>query len=72
LGIARHVDRFSKSAKMEKVAIPDGMDYDQVPGLSRELREKLKSIRPGSLGQVSRVPGVTPAALSALMVRIRK
>jgi tRNA uridine 5-carboxymethylaminomethyl modification enzyme len=71
-----YIDRQKREAsqfqKMEKVAIPDGMDYDQVPGLSRELREKLKSIRPGSLGQVSRVPGVTPAALSALMVRIRK
>jgi tRNA uridine 5-carboxymethylaminomethyl modification enzyme len=65
----READQFQK---MEKVAIPEGLDYDQVPGLSRELREKLKSIQPGSLGQVSRVPGVTPAALSALMVRIRK
>jgi tRNA uridine 5-carboxymethylaminomethyl modification enzyme len=71
-----YIDRQKREAnqflKMEKVAIPEGLDYDQIPGLSRELREKLKSIKPGSLGQVSRVPGVTPAALSALMVRIRK
>lgn len=57
--------------RMEKVLVPDNMDYDGVPGLSRELREKLSAIRPRSLGQVSRVSGVTPAALSALMVRIK-
>lgn len=71
-----YIDREKREAnrfrKMEQVAIPDDIDYDGVPGLSRELREKLKCVRPSSLGQVSRVPGVTPAALSALMVRIRK
>jgi tRNA uridine 5-carboxymethylaminomethyl modification enzyme len=57
--------------KMEKVAIPQDVDYDRVPGLSRELRESLKTIRPASLGQVSRIPGITPAALAALMVCLR-
>jgi tRNA uridine 5-carboxymethylaminomethyl modification enzyme len=70
-----YIDRQKREAdqfrRMEKVLIPDGMDYEAVPGLSRELREKLSQIRPRSLGQVSRVSGVTPAALSALMVRIK-
>jgi len=70
-----YIDRQKREAdqfrRMEKVLIPDGLDYDAVPGLSRELREKLGQIRPRSLGQVSRISGVTPAALSALMVRIK-
>ena len=64
----RETDRFRK---MEQVLIPDSLNYDTVDGLSRELREKLISIRPRSLGQASRVSGITPAALSALMVRLR-
>ena len=70
-----YIDRQKREAnqfvKMEKVLIPEDLEYDGVPGLSRELRDKLNAIRPRSLGQVSRVSGVTPAALTALMVRIR-
>ncbi len=70
-----YIDRQTREAsqfqKMEKIHIPEDLDYERVEGLSRELRESLKSRRPHSLGQVSRIPGITPAALSALMVRIR-
>jgi len=70
-----YIDRQKHEAgqfqKMERVAIPEDLDYSAVEGLSRELRERLNSIRPRSLGQVSRIPGVTPAALGALMVRLR-
>jgi tRNA uridine 5-carboxymethylaminomethyl modification enzyme len=70
-----YIDRQQREAaqfrRMEKVLIPEDMNYDSVPGLSRELKEKLTAIRPRSLGQVSRVSGITPAALSALMVRIK-
>jgi tRNA uridine 5-carboxymethylaminomethyl modification enzyme len=70
-----YIDRQTREAhqfqKMEKVLIPEDLDYDNVEGLSRELRESLKSVRPRSLGQVSRLPGITPAAMSALMVRIK-
>ena len=51
--------------------IPQDLDYEGVDGLSRELREKLKAMGPRSLGQAARVSGITPAALSALMVRLR-
>lgn len=64
----RETDRFRK---MEQVLIPENLNYDTVDGLSRELREKLTSIRPRSLGQASRVSGITPAALTALMVRLK-
>jgi tRNA uridine 5-carboxymethylaminomethyl modification enzyme len=70
-----YIDRQTREAhqfqRMEKVLIPEDLDYDNVEGLSRELRESLKSVRPRSLGQVSRLPGITPAAMSALMVRIK-
>jgi tRNA uridine 5-carboxymethylaminomethyl modification enzyme len=48
--------------------LPDELDYAQVRGLSTEVREKLERIRPRDLGQASRIPGVTPAALSILTV----
>ncbi len=57
--------------RMENVPIPAEIDYDAVSGLSRELRDRLKTIRPESLGRMSRISGVTPAALSAVMVRLR-
>jgi tRNA uridine 5-carboxymethylaminomethyl modification enzyme len=71
-----YIERQNREAaqfrRMEKVLVPEDMDYEAIPGLSRELQEKLKSLRPRSLGQLSRVPGVTPAALTALMVRIKR
>ncbi len=70
-----YIDRQRREAgqfrKMEKALIPEDLDFDSVQGLSREMREKLKLLRPRSLGQVSRVPGITPAALTALMVSVR-
>ena len=61
----REVKRFQH---LERVLIPQDLDYDQVPGLSHEVRQLLKEIQPRSLGQASRISGVTPAAISALMV----
>ncbi len=64
-----HVLRFKA---MEEKAIPDTFDYDVVPGLSKEVLEKLKKIRPRSLGQAARISGVTPAAVSILMIALEK
>jgi tRNA uridine 5-carboxymethylaminomethyl modification enzyme len=55
----------------ESVAIPEWIDYSIISGLSREMREKLERVRPGTIGQASRIPGVTPAALSLVHVSIR-
>ncbi len=63
------VDRFRK---LEHAKIPDGLDYDRVAGLSRECREKLAQVRPLSLGQAARIPGLTPVALSLLSVHLRR
>jgi len=65
----REVGRFKK---LEQERISQDFDYEQVPSLSKEVREKLKKIRPVSLGQASRIPGVTPAALSIIQIYLRK
>ena len=59
-----------KLKKAEERGIPDWFDYTQVSGLSREMQEKLTRVRPATLGQASRIPGVTPAALSLVNVYI--
>lgn len=58
--------------EMESKAIPDWLDYDQVGGLRTESRQKLKSLRPKTLGQASRISGVSPADLSLVAVWIRR
>ena len=65
----RQVERF---AGLEQRSIPDDLDYDAVVGLGTEVRQKLKQVRPISLGQASRISGVTPAAISLLMVALEK
>jgi len=52
----------------ESRPIPDGISYRSIPGLSNEVRQKLEKVRPGTLGQAKRIPGVTPAAISVLDV----
>ncbi len=61
----------AKLKAAEAVAIPEWLDYGIISGLSREMREKLERVRPATIGQASRIPGVTPAALSLVHVSIR-
>ena len=56
----------------EALTLPPGFPYAQVPGLSNEMVERLTSATPATLGSASRVPGVTPAALAAVLVHARK
>jgi len=56
----------------EKLAIPRGLDFAEVPGLSNEMRQRLGAAQPATLGGAGRVPGVTPAALAALAVHLRR
>ncbi len=60
-----------KFKNLENIKIPEDFDYN-LPGISLELREKLGKIRPANLGQASRISGITPAALSLLMISLRK
>jgi tRNA uridine 5-carboxymethylaminomethyl modification enzyme len=72
---AGYLDQQKKSIEKlkaaEAVTIPEWIEYGAISGLSREMREKLERIRPGTIGQASRIPGVTPAALSLVHVSIR-
>ena len=65
----QEVERFKN---LEKTKIPPAFDYTKVHGLSNELTEKLLAIRPISLGQASRIPGMTPAAISVMMISLKK
>jgi tRNA uridine 5-carboxymethylaminomethyl modification enzyme len=66
--VRRMLGEVARFKRQEQRLIPDTLDYAAVPGLSREIRERLAAVRPRSLGQASRIPGVTPAALSILAV----
>jgi tRNA uridine 5-carboxymethylaminomethyl modification enzyme len=61
-----------RAAHYEHLRLPDHMDYHAVPALSYEVRQKLHTHRPETLGQASRISGVTPAALSLLLVHLKK
>jgi len=65
---AAMVDRFKR---LEDAAIPDWVDYSAVSGLSIEVRERLTNVRPRSLGQAARMPGITPAAISLIAIHLR-
>ncbi|MFA5905503.1 MAG: tRNA uridine-5-carboxymethylaminomethyl(34) synthesis enzyme MnmG [Desulfobacula sp.] len=68
--IQRQHGEIKKYKDLERIRIPDQFDYSRAPGLSNELKEKLHRILPQSLGQASRIDGMTPAAISVLMVAI--
>ena len=60
-----------KFRQLERISIPAELDYCAISGLSNEARQKLSSVRPRSLGQASRIPGITPSAISILMVFLK-
>lgn len=70
--ILRQLNQVERFATLEQRNIPEDLDYDAVTGLGTEVRQKLKQVRPVSLGQASRISGVTPAAISLLMVALEK
>jgi len=65
-------EQIARFRKLEELSIPGDFSYDGIPGLSREIVQKLSNVRPGSLGQASRISGITPAAISVLMVYLKK
>lgn len=70
--IQRELSHVARFRQIEGKRIPPSFDYEGVVGLSREVREKLKRIQPVSLGQASRISGVTPAAISILVIALEK
>lgn len=70
--INRQHDEIDKLKRHEDTRLPESFDYSSIPGLSNELKQKLSEQRPDSIGRASRIPGVTPAAISLLLVYLKK
>jgi tRNA uridine 5-carboxymethylaminomethyl modification enzyme len=70
--IDRQKDEIEQMRRQEGTLLPEGFDYEQVGGLSNELKAKLKDIRPETISQASRIQGMTPAAISLLLVYLKK
>ncbi len=68
----RQLEQVERVSSLEQRNIPEDLDYDAVTGLGAEVRQTLKQVRPISLGQALRISGVTPAAISLLMVALEK
>lgn len=70
--IDRQQDEIERQRRHEETRLPDDFDYQVVSGLSNEVRQKLAAQRPVSIGQAARIPGITPAAISLLLVHLKK
>jgi tRNA uridine 5-carboxymethylaminomethyl modification enzyme len=70
--IGKQADDVARAAHFEHLKLPPELDYSQVKALSFEVRQKLGRHRPETLGQASRLSGVTPAAISLLLVHLKK
>ena len=69
--IERQLEQIGRARGMEHTLLPEGLDYSSIKGLTTEVREKLQKSRPDTLGQASRIPGVTPAAISVISIALR-
>jgi len=70
--IERASAEIERARRHEDLPLPPDLDYPSLRALSNEVRQKLAEIRPATLGQAARVPGVTPAAVSILLVHMRR
>ena len=70
--IRREAELAEKARRLEGVRLPDSLDYEKITSLSTEARQKLQRHRPATIGQASRIPGVSPADVSILMLMVRK
>jgi len=70
--IQREMEDVERFRRLEQTALPEDLDFRSLAGLSREVQDKLDAVRPVSLGQASRISGVTPAAITTLMIHLKK
>jgi tRNA uridine 5-carboxymethylaminomethyl modification enzyme len=70
--IERQQQEVDRQLRSESVRVPVDLDYGRVPGLSTEVRQRLSEVCPATLGQAARIPGITPAAISILLVYLKK
>jgi tRNA uridine 5-carboxymethylaminomethyl modification enzyme len=70
--IDRQVEEIARQARNEEARLPVNLDYSDISGLSNEVRQKLSTTKPATIGMASRIPGITPAAISLLLVHLKK
>lgn len=70
--ISRQADEIERLRRSENTRLPDDIDFDSIGGLSNEIKQKLKEVRPETVAQASRIQGVTPAAISQVLVHLKK
>jgi tRNA uridine 5-carboxymethylaminomethyl modification enzyme len=70
--LKRQRDEIERHQRHEELRLPENIDYGDVSGLSNEARQRLRDVRPETLGQAARIPGLTPAAVSLLLVHLKK
>ena len=70
--LKRQKDEIERQKHHEELRLPENIDYADVGGLSNEARQRLRDVRPATLGQAARIPGLTPAAVSLLLVHLKK
>jgi tRNA uridine 5-carboxymethylaminomethyl modification enzyme len=70
--LKRQQEQIERFKRLENLKLPEDMDFQSITGLSTEVREKLSTLRPISIGQASRISGITPAAISILIVNLKK
>jgi tRNA uridine 5-carboxymethylaminomethyl modification enzyme len=70
--LKRQNDEIERQRRNEELRLPENIDYGEVGGLSNEVRQRLRDVRPETLGQAARIPGLTPAAVSLLLVHLKK
>src|SRR5258708_728829 len=70
--LKRQSDEIDRARRHEELRLPADIDYALVGGLSNEARQRLRDVRPGTLGQAARIPGLTPAAVSLLLVHLKR
>ena len=70
--LTRQQQEIDKASRHEATELPDSIDYGEVRGLSNEVSQKLAQHRPATVGQASRISGITPAAISLLLVHLKR
>jgi len=70
--IERQEEEIARQRRNEETRLPADIDYSTVAGLSNEVRQKLEQVRPATIGQAARIAGITPAAVSILLIHLKK
>src|SRR5690625_385115 len=70
--VKRQQKEVQRQAEQDSIALPQELDYGKIAGLSNEVIEKLEEVRPANIGQARRISGMTPAAISLLLVHMRR